>query len=857
MVCLSLIGGLGLAHGQPTGHGRLLLSVLDPTDALIPHAVVHVARVERAGEAPRITVNLDKSEWTAIELPEGQYRIRVGAVGFREVTFLRWVRSSQTTRLTVRLALERVDETVIVSRDRQTSALDPRGFSTFLSREQIEALPDDPDELARVLRDMAPPGAVIRIDGFAGGPLPSKAQILSIRIPRMDAFPAEEHGGLNGGTAIDIVTRPGGGDVQGSVDLTARHSALNARNPLADSKPPAGTTTAGFTLDGPVIRDRVSFALSGRFVARSDTATLQAVVADGSPYTRSLRQPGSTWVTDSRLSTRLPADHTLRAALSIERRRNERLGVGDYNLEERAFDTDAFDTVVRIASGGPWGGRRYVESRMQLRWGGTRNTSATEAPAMQVLGAFTSGGAQVSGGARTFELQAASDVDYAAGPHAWRTGVLLDTASYQANRRANYLGTYTFTSLADYQVGRPAFYTLRVGDARIAYRDVQAGAYVQDDYRVRRSLLLSYGVRTEWQNLLTNGVEVLPRAALTWSPTGGTPAVRLSWGRFRDWFPSAVHERILLVDGQRQVDFRVNFPAFPVADVAGAAAARERVLLEDAVRPAMAQRMSVGVEHQFAPGIRLSAVYAVTRGAHLLRGHNLNPVTGGTRADEVWGNVVASASDAESRTRSLTAQVLMAPRSRWIDGAVSYLFNRSDTNTAGPFAVPGGTGSLDEEWGPTGARHAIIGSVAMRLAAFSFTVAPRWRSGMPYTITAGDSNDGLFTTRPPGVSRNSATTPPHCDIGVRIAYTIRPRGTPATHGTTITLSDDDPASAARGAAAAATAGRRRLELFAAIQNLTNYPNYAVVGSVVGSPLFGKPLAAGTPRSIDVGARVGF
>jgi len=52
MVCLSLIGGLGLAHGQPTGHGRLLLSVLDPTDALIPHAVVHVARVERAGEAP-------------------------------------------------------------------------------------------------------------------------------------------------------------------------------------------------------------------------------------------------------------------------------------------------------------------------------------------------------------------------------------------------------------------------------------------------------------------------------------------------------------------------------------------------------------------------------------------------------------------------------------------------------------------------------------------------------------------------------------------------------------------------------------------------------------------------------------
>ena len=841
--CLTLLLHPGIAHAQPAGYGRLLLSVLDSTDARIPHTVVHVERVTRDGDGPQVAVSAATGEWMVAELPEGQYRIRIGAAGFRGVTLLRSVRASRPTRLVVRLALEPVEETVIVNRDPQTSALDPRGFSTFLSRELIDALPDDPDEFARALRDMAPPGAIIRIDGFAGGPMPPKAQILSVRIPRLDAYPAQEHGGFNGGGAIDIVTRPGGGDLQTTVELTGRHSALNARNPLADSKPAARTTTAGFNIDGPIVRDRVSFALSSRLVARSETATLQAVAAEGVPFSTSIRQPGSLWVTAGRFSMSLPADHTLRAAVSSEQRSNGHLGVGDYNLEDRAFDSAAFDTIVRLSSGGPWGTRRYVESRLQLKWSGARTIAAIEAPTVRVLGAFTSGGAQNTGGSRSFELQAATDVDYAVGPHAWRTGVLVDSAAHRANHRSNYLGTYTFTSLADYQDGRPAFYTVRTGDARLAYRDVQAAAYVQDDFRVRRSLLLSYGARAEWQSLLADGVAVLPRAALTWSPSEGTPSLRLSWGRFREWFPVAVYEPTLLVDGKRQVEFRVNAPTFPVSGLDGATAPRERLQLERDVRPSTAQRLSVGLEHQVSRGARVSVVYAVTRGAHLLRGRNLNPSIESIRADSLWGNVVESVGDAESRTQTLTAQMLISPQSRRFDASVSYLFNRSSANTAGPFVVPPSTSSLDEEWGPVGARHALTASMAMRLAAFSFTLMPRWHAGQPYTLTTTDADDGFFVMRPAGVARNSEMTPAHFDMGLRIAFAIR--------ASERTVSGEAPTITSPAG------GRRRLELFASVQNLTNYPNYAVIGSVVGSPLFGRPLAAGTPRSLDVGVRVGF
>src|SRR5688572_28001534 len=110
IVCLLLIGGSGVARGQPPGHGRLMLSVLDSTDARIPHAVVHVVRIARDGDGPQLTVSDEQSEGMAIELPEGQYRLRIGAAGFRELTLLRPVRASRTTRLTVRLALEQVEE---------------------------------------------------------------------------------------------------------------------------------------------------------------------------------------------------------------------------------------------------------------------------------------------------------------------------------------------------------------------------------------------------------------------------------------------------------------------------------------------------------------------------------------------------------------------------------------------------------------------------------------------------------------------------------------------------------------------------------------------------------------------------
>ena len=79
-------------------------------------------------------------------------------------------------------------------------ALDARGsaFSTVLTREQIESLPGRSRRDGSGLKAMAPPGSTIRVDGFTGGKLPPKSQIRSIRLPRMDMFAAQNHGGMGG-----------------------------------------------------------------------------------------------------------------------------------------------------------------------------------------------------------------------------------------------------------------------------------------------------------------------------------------------------------------------------------------------------------------------------------------------------------------------------------------------------------------------------------------------------------------------------------------------------------------------------------------------------------------------------------
>ena len=114
-----------------------------------------------------------------------------------------------------------------MSRDAREAASDRRStFGTAMTREQIEALSDDPDEMAQQLQDIAGGNAVIRVDSFEGGRLPPKSAIKAIHITR-DAFAAENH--FAGGLFIDIITQPGIGPLRTNMNMRLRDGSLSGK----------------------------------------------------------------------------------------------------------------------------------------------------------------------------------------------------------------------------------------------------------------------------------------------------------------------------------------------------------------------------------------------------------------------------------------------------------------------------------------------------------------------------------------------------------------------------------------------------------------------------------------------------
>lgn len=855
---------LTIAPGLGQSNASLEVIVKDPTGALIGKAQVQLLR---NGKPQSLSSTNQRGEARFNKLAAGSYQLHVEAAGFKALDLTDVDLTTGPQRREVTLEIDAIKVDVDVAEEAQVRNTNPNGpaFSNVLTEEQIAQLPDDPDEFENAINQLAGPGAQIRVNGFRGGKLPPKSQIREIRF-RMNPYAPENHDAGFG--FVDITTKPGVNAWHGSFNFGFRDESLNGRQVFAPFRGPEQQRRFGLSLDGPIWKNRTSLFLNADgslfFDARPIFATLPTGTLSDLAY-----RPSRRLNLDARLEHALTKTHTSRFQFQRNASALDNLGVGDFDLASRGYSQDQTEYIARLGDSGVFGKKFFNEMRLQARWLHTEASSVSLGRTILVPGSFNDGSAQRSGGRRQLDFELADNVDYALEKHGVRFGAQLETGGYRSNDRTNPFGTFQFADLASFEAGLPTQYTQRIGDPTVKYRQYQFGWYVQDDYRVRKNLTLSYGARHEFQNHVPGKFNVAPRLGFVWSPKkNGSITIRGGAGIFYDWFAAQTYEQTLRVDGQRQRDLVIANPAFPNPFLGGLQTLPppSRIQVDPDLQIPYIIQSSIGVETNPFKLFRLMTNYQYQRGVHLLHGRNLNtPVPGFGRPDPTAGNITNIESSAYQSSHRLMIGIGPAKFVQGLFWNINYLLMKNTNEADSPFSLPSNNFNRRADRGPAANdfRHLISGFISKRLP-MGFTISSVFQatSALPYNITTGFDNNGdtVINDRPTGVGRNSARGAARWEIGSRLSWGTdfgpeQQQGPGGPQIRMIRVGGGD--GAAPPSLPNAATKKYRLEFYAQAFNLLNHANLGAFTGVETSPFFGQATSAQPPRRMELGMRFNF
>jgi hypothetical protein len=834
--------------------GKLTVTVSDQSGAVIPEATVSLVGVDAATKASVLqpAKTLANGAVTFEGLVLGRYSITAEFSGF-DMGLLRDVRVNRgDNKHIVVLPLKNMTESVTVGGESQAANRASRAFGLNLTDEQVQALSDDPAELQRQLSDIAGPDAVFRVDSFEGQQLPPKAQIKSIHVTR-DQFAAETE--QPGSTFVDVITQPGIGPIRGTANLSFRDGSMSARNQFTPTKGPEQTRGYGFNVGGALVKEKSNFSLSVNGQSQYSTPNLNVALLTGKQFdVVKVRQPFESLNINGLFDYALTRDQTLRFGYSQNNNARKNLGVGQYDLPERAYRSDNNSYMFRALEAGPIGRRTFINSRMTMAWRDFGSQSVTEAPTILVQDAFNSGGAQQAGRVNGRNLTAASDVDYVRGIHSWRGGVQLYADWYHATLNNNYLGTYVFSSLAAYEAGTPILYTRSTGDPTLDFFHARIGTYFQDDIRIKKGLTLSPGVRYSYQTRVHDTAAFEPRVGITWAMTAsGKTTLRASGGIFHGWLDPGIWWQTVRFDSTHQRDVVITNPSYPDPGSGGVVPPANTYRLGE-YKLNKNYRYSIGIDERFSPRASVNVLYNYYNQDQLPRGKNLNPVIDGVRSDLGFANVISTVTDAQLIRHELfvnfnlslatPAQTNSRETFNWrrlgLNGSYSFIHARR--NALGPFDVPA-SGTLDTEWGrgPADNPYRVNASLtSTQVRNVSAVLSLNASDGFPYMLMTGFDNnhDGLLNDRPAGAGIFSLRSTPVWTVSGRLTYNV-------------------PLSAPPAAGGPGAAQRYKLSMYASVNNLTNHANLSGFSGVMTSPFFMTPTGVQNPRKVDIGMNVSF
>jgi hypothetical protein len=812
---LVLVTLISTATRAQTTDGTLHGQVTDPSGSAVVTATVIVTTP--SGGA--MTANTNRAGVYEIKnLAPGKYSVKIIAPGFAEVNHEGVeIAAGQVQQLDAKLNIETQEEKVLVT-DQAATTLDVNPASNagaiVLQGKDLEALSDDPDELQSDLQALAGPsagpnGGQIYIDGFTAGQLPPKASIREIRI-NQNPFSAE-YDKLGYGR-IEILTKPGTDQWHGQLFLTGTTSGLNSRNPFESLPPgeePPGYESTQFSgnIGGPLSKKAsIFFNYEQRNINNLNIVSAQIVdptTFEITPFSAAVPNPDTRINLSPRLDYQLSPSNTLSVRYQYYRQTQDNESVGAFALPSLATNQFDSENTLQVSDTQTLSPRWINETRFQYVHEVANQNPLSTAPEVSVSGAFSSGG-NITGinddTQNRYELQDETYLSF--GKHALKIGGRLRSTIDDNSTNQYFNGQYSFghrslqgctdtattncqvTPLEAYQItlqgqatglpfaqiqamgGGPSFYSVAYhpsGRAATSVSYLDGSLFIQDDYRWRSNVSISYGLRYETQNNLGDHADFAPRIGLAWgigAKKNAAPktVLRAGFGIFYDRF---ITDDILLQqrqNGVTQQQYLIPNPPFfdatttilPSQFVGVVASPQTIYVTNSDLRTPYTMQTGVSVERQLTKVANISVTYLNSRGVHAFYTNFINA----NAAREAPPDPILYQYQSSGIFRQNQLIVNGSVRAGTKVSLFGfYVLNYANSDTSGPTYIPSDPHNVALDYGRASFdyRHRLFmgGTVglpkAFRLSPFLVS-----SSGPPFNITTGEDlyGDAQFNARP-------------------------------------------------------------------------------------------------------------
>jgi len=489
-----------------------------------------------------------------------------------------------------------------------------------------------------------------------------------------------EYGRASGGR-VNLRTRSGSKQFHGRGFYYFQDEALDANsfrnNSLGIPRLPLQEHVAGFTLGGPLFGETVFF-VSYELDKVLDSALIDTLVpvrqnakfplpaptnlsrsrledadvaAEIAPFVSSVSTPTKNTSITARVDHQFGPVHSTSFVYQVGRFINLRQFGGGNRLAEslqgRRRDSDALsfsDTYVfseRVVNQ-----VRFQYSRLAPAFEARGDNSPVVLIALKdslpdedperrsgtlVAGSSTSGGSD-----RREEREQLQDVlSLIRGSHAIKLGADIHHVRSTFIDLSDLSGTFDFASASDFLANVPSRFRQNF-QSTSTQKNLYAGVFLQDEWQVWSKLLLSYGLRYEYETILHDVNNFGPRFSLAYNPLdSGRLALRFGGGIFFNRPLLRTIDDFTL--GKQQLFFDTNLLPDPRAFIAknirfpqtlspdfGVLNTEFSRRLDPALRIPESYQVNAGVERDLGRGYSVEANFTLTRGIHLWREFNAN-----------------------------------------------------------------------------------------------------------------------------------------------------------------------------------------------------------------------------------------